>query len=287
MRRLILLILALATLLPSLALGYDVLILQSGRNPAYEEALKGFRAGTGVSQRLIVLSDYAEVDVIRIVREDRPQLILAIGDAALKEARKVRQTPVVALMTLGIRDTKGAPANLTGVEMFASPEKYIALFQEMKAKRIGVIYNPDRSGWYLRLAQKSAQEASITLVTREVTAPRDMIQQLTTLVGKVDALWMLPDSTAVTRETTEAYFRFGQQYSIPVVSFADGYLGLGALAILEIDRAGLGLQAAKMVTAVLNGDTARNTVPVFPKLIRKKSNPAVQNRLGITLAASD
>ena len=53
MRRLILLILALATLLPSLAYAYDVLILQSGRNPAYEEALKGFRAGTGVSQRLI------------------------------------------------------------------------------------------------------------------------------------------------------------------------------------------------------------------------------------------
>jgi len=287
MRRLILLILALATLLPSLAYAYDVLILQSGRNPAYEEALKGFRAGTGVSQRLIVLSDYAEVDVIRIVREDHPQLILAIGDAALKEARKARQIPVVALMTLGIRDTKGAVANLTGVEMFAPPEKYIALFQEMKAKRIGVICNPDRSGWYLRLAQKRAQDAGITLVTREVKEPRETIQQLASLAGKVDTLWMLPDSTAITRETTEAYFRFGQQHSVPVVAFAEGYLGLGALAVLEIDRAGLGRQTAEMVTATLNGDNAMNAIPLFPKATNKKCNQAVGKRLGILLSTSD
>lgn len=280
MRRLILIILALATLLPSLAQAYDVLVLQSGRNPGYEEALAGFRTGSKVSERLIVLSDYAEVDVVRIVREDRPKLILTLGDAALKEARKIRQTPVVALMSLGIHDTKASPPNLTGIGMFAPPEGYIRLFKAMNAKRIGVIYNPARSGWYLQLAQKSAQEAGITLVSREVTAPRQTIEQLTTLAGKVDAIWMLPDTMAVTRESSEAYFRFGQQHSVPVVSFAAGYLGLGAATVLEIDRTGLGRQAAKMVTSILDGADTNSTAPVFPKEIKFKSNSSVLKRLG-------
>ena len=82
---------------------------------------------------------------------------------------------------------------------------------------------------------------------REVSAPRETLEQLATLAGKVDALWMLPDSTAVTRETTEAYFRFGQQQTVPVVSFAANYLGLGAAAVLEIDRIAMGRQADAMV----------------------------------------
>lgn len=287
MRHLIFVILSVVMLFASLAQASDVLILQSRRDRAYEEVLQGFRNGHNISYRLIVLTDYSEVDVLRIVREDRPAVILAIGDAALNEARKVQKTPVVALMTLGIHDTKGASANLTGVEMFAPPEKYIALFQGMKAKRIGVIYNADRSGWYLRLAQKRAQDAGITLVTREVKAPRETIQQLASLAGKVDALWMLPDSTAVTRESTEAYFLFGQQHSVPVVSFAEGYLGLGALAVLEIDRAGLGRQSAEMVTAVLNDGNVRSVAPRFPKVTKKKCNQAVGKRLGILLTTSD
>jgi putative ABC transport system substrate-binding protein len=61
MRRLVLLIVALATLLPTLAQAYDVLILQSRRDPAYEEVLSGFRSGGSISQRVVVLADYQHV----------------------------------------------------------------------------------------------------------------------------------------------------------------------------------------------------------------------------------
>jgi putative ABC transport system substrate-binding protein len=102
MRRLILIILTLALLLPALAQAYDVLVLQGRRDPAYDDVLKGFRSARNISQRLVVLTDYAEVDVERIVREDRPGLVLAIGDSALTAARKIRQTPVVAVMAFGL-----------------------------------------------------------------------------------------------------------------------------------------------------------------------------------------
>lgn len=280
MRRVMLLILALATLLPSLAQAYDVLVLQSRRDPAYEEVLNGFRAVNTASQRVIVLSDYAETDVVRIVREEHPRVILAVGDAALMAARKVQQTPVIALMALGIHALKGSQHNITGIGMFTAPEHYMSIFQAMKSRRVGVIHNPAKTGWYLRQARHAAEKTGIELVVREVSASRDTVSQLTSLAGKVDALWMLPDTTAVTRETTEAYFRFGQDQSVPVISFAGSYLGLGACAVVEIDRKEMGRQAGGMVDAIL--ESGRNAeLPVGPpRKILIKTNPGVLKRLG-------
>lgn len=283
MRRFVLIILALATLLPSLAQAYEVLVLQSTRNPAYDEVLKGFRTGSTPSERLIVLSDYAEVDVVRIVREDRPKVILAVGDAALTATRKIQQTPVVAVMALGIHNRKTSQPNLTGIGMFSPPERYISLFQSMKARRVGIIYNSFKSGWYLQLARQAAVAAGIELVTREVPSPRDTIHQLSTLAGKVDALWMLPDTTAVTRETTEAYFQFGLQQAVPVISFAANYLGLGAAAVLEIDRIAMGRQADALVAVLLRGDQPNNLPLNFPNGIAIKTNPNVLRQLGSPL----
>jgi len=286
MRRFILLILACATLLPSLALGYDVLVLQSRRDPAYEEVLKGFRAGRDVSQRVVVLSDYAEVDVTRIVREEHPRLILAVGDAALKAARPVRQTPILAVMTVAINTSVESQPNLSGISMFSPPERYLATFKAMKARRVGIIHNPARSGWYLQQARQAAQQVGIELVVREVSASRETLTQFSTLAGKIDGLWMLPDSTAVTRETAEAWFRFSQEQSIPLVSFANAYLGLGAAAVVDIDRAELGRQAGVMATRILSGGERGNAVE-FPRQQAIKANRGVLNRLKIDTTPLD
>lgn len=279
MRRFILLILALATLLPSLAQAYDVLVLQSRRDPAYDEVLKGFRSQRHLSERVIVLSDYADADIARIVREDQPGLVLTLGDSALTAARKLRQTPVIALMSLGIHNLKGAD-NISGIGMYASAERYLKLFQGMKARRVGVIHNPAKSGWYLQEARQAAQQAGIELVVREVRDPRDTIAQLASLAGKVDGLWMLPDSTAVTRESSEAYFRFAQEQQVPLASFAGAYLGLGAAAVVEIDRIELGRQANDMAVKMLRGTTDRSVTKPNRTII--KANYSVLKHLGIT-----
>lgn len=273
-------ILVLATLLPATASAYDVLILQSSRNLAYEEVLRGYQAMNSASRRAIVLSDYAEIDVVRIVREEHPRVILAVGDAALTAARKVQHTPVVALMALGIHSLSGSQHNISGIGMFAAPEHYVTIFQAIKSRRVGVIHNPAKSGWYLHKARQAADRAGIELVVREVVASRETLDQLAGLGGKVDVLWMLPDTTAVTRETTEAYFRFGQEHAIPVISFAGSYLGLGAAAVVEIDRVELGQQAGDMVTALLAGGNISELPVSPPRRISIKNNSGVLKRLG-------
>jgi putative ABC transport system substrate-binding protein len=281
LRILISLILLLATLFPCLAEAYDVLLLAGRRDPATEEVLKGFRSACSCSHRTLVLSDYAEVDLTRVLREESPRLVMTVGDAALRAARLVTRTPVVSVMALGAHGQAAFQPNLTGIEMYVSPESYMALFRKMGVKRVGVVYDHSRSGWYLCQARQAAEKAGVTLVTREITSPRETPEKIASLDGTVDLLWMLPDTTAVTRESSEAYFRFGQSRAVPVVSFSASYLGLGAGAVIEIDRGELGRQACGMAQAVLRRGGI-SAIPLgFPRGVTVRTNPTVLRRLGL------
>ena len=276
MRRQLFLILAVAFLLPFPARAYDTLVLQSRHDAGYEEVIKGFRTGSSTSQRTIVLSDYADVDVVRIVREEHPRVILAVGDAALSAARKTHQTPVVAVMALGI----GSQHNVTGISMFAAPERYCELFKTLKVHRIGIVHNPAKTGWYMQQVRLAAEKSGIELVVRVVSSPRETITRLSSLAGKIDALWMLPDTTAVTRETVEAYFHCGQDQKIPVISFAGSYLGLGAAAVVEIERVELGRQAADLIAELLDGGIRPGLSLPYPRTTTCKTNPGVLKKFG-------
>ena len=279
MRRLVLLIVALATFMPTLAQAYDVLVLQSTHNPACDEVLKGFNATGKYSQRLIVISDYAEVDVTRLDREDQPKLVLTRGDAALAAARQLRQTPVLALMSM---DSNHLAPNVSIISMLADPDRYCRLLKKLKVRRAGIIFDPAKTGWYLKRARIAAEKTGLELVERKISASRDTLHQLSSLSGKVDALWILPDVTAITQETIEGFFLFGLEQAIPVVSFADKHLGLGAAAVIKTDLTELGYQAGDMAAALLKRGIAPETALVFPRGTTYKTNPTVLEKLGHT-----
>ncbi len=283
MRRLVLIILALATLLPSLAHAYDILVVQSSRNAGYETVLKNFQASTKASQRVIVLTDYAEVDTAGIVREDRPRLILAIGDAAIKATGKIQRTPQIAVMSL----EAASKPNITGITVFAPPARYCELFNQMRVQRVGIIHNPDKTGWYLEKVRKAAEKAGIWLEVRSVKTPKEVLAKLDSLAGKVDALWMLPDTTAVTRETTEAYFHFGQNHAVPIISFASSYLGLGAAAVIEMDLPAIGRQAGNMAAALLGGAIIGTMPFEGPSRTDIKTNHTILKKLSLDFMLSE
>jgi putative tryptophan/tyrosine transport system substrate-binding protein len=278
LRRITFLILALL-LAAGPATAAEVLVVQSVRSPQYDEALVGFRDSCPGETRTLVLSDYADAELARVVREEHPRLVLAVGDGALAATRRIRSTPVLAVMALGITSQTARPGNLTGVDLLVKPEQYLALFKKIKVRRVGVVYDPARTERYLQTARSAAKQLGLELVTREVHDPRQTLAQLNSLQGKVDALWVLPDSTAVTRESLEAYFLFSQGQSVPVVSFSAAHLKLGALLVLEIDRGDLGRQAGEMARQILQGEEPRELSVASPRRFTLKVNDAVAKRL--------
>lgn len=269
-------------LAPFQVLAYDVLVLQSLREKGYDEAVKGVRRECKASMRTIILSDYAEADLTRIIREEHPKLIIAVGDGAVELAASQRSTPVLYMMALS---PKQRP-NLSGVGMLLDPVKYLAVFNSMGSKRVGIIYDPSRSGSYLKRAQSAARRIGIDLVACEVRTPKETPAMLDSLSGKVDAVWMLPDTTAVSPASTEAYFLFSQGQSVPVVTFAEVYLSMGGAIALGIDRYDIGRQLGEMSQSVLDGTPIEELSPQYPRLSLVKSNDGVLRRMKIKIGSS-
>ena len=266
--------------LPALAM--DVLILQSSHSPAYMEALRGFRTAFTGSSNTIVIADYADVDAVRLVKEERPRLVLAVGDSALAACRTVRQVPVVSLMSLNLTLSKTTNPNIGGVGVVAAPERYLNLFKAINARRVGVLYDPRRSAGYLKRAQDAAQRLGIDLVAREVRNPKESVSRLEQLKGRVDALWMIPDTTAVTLENLDAYFRFAMEQQLPLVTFARQYLDKGAIAAIEADRVDQGSVAVEQIRQLLG--RKGEPLVVDPRKLHLSTNDIVARKLGISIS---
>jgi putative ABC transport system substrate-binding protein len=281
LRRLRLLITALWLLIPGTVWSYDLLIVQSQRSPAYDDVLRGFHSVSRFSKRDIILTDYNDIDLVRITREENPVAIVALGDKAMAAARKVRQTPVIVMMALSYRAGMGGHPAMTGVEVQSPPERYLPIFTSIKARKVGIISNTTRSAAYIRHARKVATESGIDLVVREVTSSREVSGQLVSLTGSVDALWMLPDSVTSSGEAADAHFLFSASHKIPVVTFSSAYLASGAAFALDIDRFDTGKQGGEMAASLIDGNGISDIPPESPRKTTVKSNPSVLRRLDL------
>lgn len=281
MRYLSLLIMAAVMLFRFPAWGADVLILQTSHSPAYDKALRGFRTACRLSEQTLLMSDYAEVDVQRLIREERPRLVLAVGDRALEACRKVREVPVVALLALSLNLGRHAPENVGGVAMAVAPEHYLKLFDALGTGRVGVLYDPKKTGLYLKRALQDSRQWGVKLVAEPVSDPRELQAKLERMKESVDGLWMLPDSTVVTTVNMEAFMLFSMAHKVPTVTFTSEYLKNGAAAALDIDPMDMGIQAGELALSVLKAGGARKVPVLDPRKAHTRSNEKVLKTLGL------
>jgi putative tryptophan/tyrosine transport system substrate-binding protein len=264
-----------------MAEAYQVLQLISSHDKGYAQAVNGFEHSRDFSARILFLSDYAEIDLARAIREDRPEAIVAVGDKALAAVRRIKNVPIVSLMSLSFHRISGTSPNLTGVEFTIRPDRYLALFDAMKLTRVGILYDPEKSGGYLKKAQQSAARNGIELLPKVVTSPKDVVGQLTRLQGEVDAIWLIPDATAVSYSSAEAYFLHSLRHKVPIISFNRSHLQLGAAVVIDADEGDMGRQAAEMTAAILNGTPVSALPPVTPRKVELRVNQGVLKHLHI------
>lgn len=280
MRRILLLICALWLALPLPVQAYELLIIKSQSSKVYDEILHGLRSVRKFSERVINLADFAEADIKRIVKEDRPSAVITFGDLSLESARMVTNVPVVPLMAISYRQESSGSQNLSGIDVLIPADRYITLFKQMRMQRVGVLYSKEKTGNYLQHAKKVAAKFGVVLIPREVTSPKEVFTQLESLKGSIDGLWMLPDSRVISQMTAEAFANFSMQQNVPLVSYASVYLSHGASAVIEIDRTDLGVQAAEMVVNIL--DRENQTVESAPRKAVLRLNQAILKRHGVS-----
>jgi len=286
----ILLILAFLALFPlaSPAAAWDVLVVQKYRAKPYAEVVRGFESVAGGKTSVLILEESSDTDSVREIRRRNPDLILALGADALSKVRKIDNIPIIYCMVLNPAPLLGNEDNITGISMNVAPEKQLAHLHKVlpDLHKIGTVYNPGKSGAFLEKARTAAQKTDIRLVSVKVEQAKDFPRALESLPRDIDAYWMLPDSTVTTPEAVEALILFSIRTKIPVFTFSDKYLRLGAFMSLELNPSDLGKQAGEMAKKIRSGTAVENIPRAFADQATLTVNHAVAAKLGISLNGS-
>ena len=263
----------------------DILVLQGMRVKPFDDALRGFRSVCKAESKTVVVADAEGTDLVRMVREERPQLILAIGADALQRVKKIREVPIIYLMVLNPEKITTGGKNIAGVDMNIPPEKYLGLMESLNLPKlkVGIFYDPAKTGAFVKRIQQSARSRGIEIMAKEVRHPQDVPELLTQMKGFCNLFWMIPDATVVTPETVEFLLLFSQRTGTPVVTFAGKYVDTGALASLDIDGFDLGKQGGEMANRVLDGTRVSELPNAEARKAVLRVNRKVAKKLGISL----
>jgi putative ABC transport system substrate-binding protein len=272
-------IFCLFSLAPCWASG-ELLVVQSLPIKPYNDALQGFRAVCKARLDRIVGPDLSEAEIRVKVRRNKPELILAIGMDALEKLKTVKDVPIVYVMVLNPQDMLRDGGNITGVSMNLSPERQFSVLREVLpyVKKIGVFFDPVKNGYYISRVHNAAALMGIELLTKKVSSSREAVASVEGMKGKVDLLWLLPDTTVVNPSTIDLLLLSSIENKIPVLTFSNKYAEKGALLSLEVDAVESGKQAGEMAVKILEGakvnsikgEDARESILTVNLIVAKK-----------------
>ena len=234
----------------------------------YEEAIRGFESLFPSNIHPLVLSENKGVDIIDKIKRKQPDILLSVGLSALKRVSNIGDIPIIHIMVLDPFSKARLSENSTGISMNIAPAVQFDIFQKVlpDIHTIGVLYNPKNTGFLVQEALSVTKGSRLKLMSETLDKPKDIIRKLNMIKPHIDAFWMLPDMTLVTPESLEILLLFSLENQIPILTFSEKYLELGALLSVGTDPFDMGQQAGEMAEKVLNG---RDISTIKPGYARK------------------
>jgi putative tryptophan/tyrosine transport system substrate-binding protein len=239
-------------LAPLPAAAADVLIIKDSDIKPFQEAIQGFKQSCGCTVREMNLSD---LEAIEKAIKAKPDAIVSVGSRTFRKIKTIRNMPVIYMMVMPSETADALGENVSGVSMDIAPSAYLTIMTGLfpGAKRIGLLFDPENTGRFVREASAAAHEKGISLITKTVREPREAPALLDELRDKVDLLWMLPDAALMNSETIDHLLLFSFQNSVPVFTFSKKFTEMGACAALTISPEGMGKQAGEIARSLFQG----------------------------------
>ncbi|MBF0345628.1 MAG: hypothetical protein HQL06_15550 [Nitrospirae bacterium] len=239
---------------------FDVVIVEGAGFTIYEDVIEGFKRACDCNVKKVIVLDNGLKDIRQEIQKEQPDMILTIGQEALTKTREQTNLPITYLMVLNPEPLIEGRDDISGVSMSISPEKKLNAFLDIfpTTREIGVLYNPDESESYVRRARYAAQTRGVGLVEHPLRDPKDVINVLDTMKDKIDALWVMPSKTLSDIETMEIISFFSMNNRVPVLSYTDWHLKIGAAVVLNVDPYEMGVQGAQVARTNHKGLSARS-----------------------------
>jgi putative ABC transport system substrate-binding protein len=173
--------------------------------------------------------------------------------------------------------------NITGISMNIPPEKQFGALLKVipRVETVGLVYDPERTGFLASKAGDAAKESGITLVAKEIHDPTEALSAIKSLKGAIDAFWMTPDATVFSPEIIEFVLLFCLENRLPILTFAEKYVEMGAFISIGIDAHDIGHQAGEMVQRIVSGTDVKQVERVDPRKAIVTINLKIAKKLGI------
>jgi len=266
----------------------EVIIFKTAEVAAYNQAIAGFREivpGVEITEENMDNDIEVGGRIIERIKRRKPAAILAVGaKAAELSSREISVIPIVFCMVMAPEKYGIKGENITGVSMEVPPK---AQFSTLKSilpflKSIGVIYDPKESGRLIDEGKTAAEDLGLELIAREVISREEIAGAMKELIEKVDALWLVPDTTVVTRESFKYMLSSTIKKGIPLLVFSDGFVKGGAFLSLSPDYFSVGREAGNLVKKILRG-TSPQSLPLIHPEGKLSINMSTARDLGIEI----
>jgi putative ABC transport system substrate-binding protein len=284
---------------PVLAGDVKVAVIESRRIKAYDLALDGFtevmrRKGFEPSfERYVIDTDMTAPEELRaLVSQADISIILALGTDAAKLVKQAHSDiPSVFSMVsepgqsglLNSGGNGGTP--MTGVCLDVPVrEQFSSLLDVVpRAKKIGVIYNPDESQFIVDEARKAANRMNLGLVTHPIHSEAEVPEGLTSLRPRIDALWLVSDRTVLTTQSLQYVFLFAFQTNLPLMGLSDHFVRMGALFAVGPDYRDVGMQSGEFAAQILGGRNPDELPVASPRKVLLSLNLRTAEIIGLRI----
>ena len=134
--------------------------------------------------------------------------------------------------------------------------------EELDAKKIGMIFNSGEQNSRAQVdeAKKQAEALGAEVVEASVSASSEVQQAAESLVGKVDAFYIITDNTVVS--AMESVISVANDHQLPLMAGEVDSVERGALAAYGFDFYDIGYQAGEMAVDILVNGKDPATMPV-------------------------
>ncbi|HEX5544633.1 MAG TPA: ABC transporter substrate-binding protein [Nitrospira sp.] len=268
----------------------EIAILKSADLPYYEQAVVGFKGGlpaTTIVKEYNLNGQLAEGrQIAKSLRADPPDLIFAVGlKAAMAAKLEVFDQPVVFCMVLN-PEAHGLPTpNMTGIAVRPSAETQLAALRSVISNhnRIGVLYDEDHSGNFIRQAHRAAKQQELELLAVAVHRQEEIPNAVRELLPKIDALWLIQDQTVISESAIPFFLESTLDAKVPLFTFSLSLVQQGALGALVLDPWTVGQQAAHIALSRLSGQQASAGLIQTPERHQLALNMNSAEHLGLAL----
>jgi putative ABC transport system substrate-binding protein len=268
----------------------EVAILKTADLAAYNQAVAGFKAAMPSSTTFVEYdmkgSPARGQDLAQKIRKSDAALLLAVGVKAAQVAKlEVPDIPVVFCMVLDPDKHDLKAPNMTGIRLEIPIERQLNTIRTVlpSLKRLGVLYDPEKTGLLVETARRQAKSMGMELIVRQVRTDKDVPGVLLKLLPQVDALWLIPDSTVVTEETLQFVMSAALDSNLPVIGFSSELVRSGALLGMSVNYEDIGRQAGLLARKILNDRASPFSNTYFPERLRLSLNLKAAKFLGITI----